>query len=84
MVKAILQDGVIEPLSPLPSSWTEGKVLVVQEAPSREASDPNDWSEEVEELAREIPDEDFDRLEAALAEADDLAKAQVRLQMGIR
>ena len=39
------------------------------------------WYEETEEMARQIPPEDHDRLEAALAEADREAKEYVRRQM---
>lgn len=40
------------------------------------------WSKEMEELARRIPQDDFDRIDAALAEADREAKELVRQQMG--
>lgn len=41
------------------------------------------WSQDVEELARQIPADDFDRLDAALEEADRQAKEHVRRQMGL-
>ncbi len=41
------------------------------------------WDSEVEQLAVQIPSEDFDRIDAALEEADREAKVYVRRQMGL-
>lgn len=84
MVRAILQGGVILPLSPLPSDWSEGQELVIDEAsPSVSREELEAWSLEMDELTAGIPEEDFERLEAALAEADEKAKELVRRQMGL-
>jgi hypothetical protein len=82
MVRAILEEGVIRPLEALPSHWKDGRELVIDEAddvPSPE--DLETWSREVDALAAQIPPEDFDRVEEALAEANREAKAYVRRQM---
>jgi len=84
MVRAILEDGVIRPLDTLPAHWTEGQELVIDEA--ADAPSPEEletWSREVDALAHAIPPDDFERLEAALAEADREAKAYVRRQMDL-
>ena len=79
MVRAILHDGVILPLSPLPADWSEGQELVIDEAlPSVSPKELAAWSLEMDELTASIPEEDFERLEAALAEADKEAKELVR------
>lgn len=84
MVRAILEKGRIRPVTPLPGNWGDGQELVVSEAPSREESrDLDRWSREIDALAEEIPAEEFDRLDAALAEADREAKELVRRQMGL-
>jgi hypothetical protein len=58
--------------------------LAIDEAPDTPSpQDLEAWSREVAALAAEIPPEDFERLEAALAAADREAKAYVRRQMGL-
>ena len=83
MVKAVLHDGVIELLSPLPEAWHEGQELLVQEAGPVGPEDWDAWEREIETLARNIPPEDHLRVEKALAEADREAKEFVRRQMGL-
>lgn len=84
MVKAVLRHGAIEPLSPLPSNWTDGQELVIAEARAK-AKDESlaAWSREIDELAAQIPGDDFDRIDQALAQADQEAKENVRRQMGL-
>ncbi|MCP4664268.1 MAG: hypothetical protein GY856_53465 [bacterium] len=83
MVKAILARGSIQPVSPVPRSWTEGQELVIEEAPPDEdREDLEGWSREIDELASRMPKEDFDRLDRALAKADREAKEYVRRRMG--
>lgn len=54
-----------------------------EEAPAKGERDLEVWTREIEELAAQIPAEDFDRVEAALVEADIEAKEIVRRQMGL-
>ena len=84
MVRAILRNGRIQPLSPLPIDWSEGQELFVEDAGiPGEPEDLEAWSREIDELAARIPADDFDRLEAELAMADRQAKESVRRQMGL-
>ncbi len=83
MVKAVLHDGIIQPLSSLPEEWTEGQELLVQEAGPAAPEDWDAWEQEIETLAANISPEDHQRVEAALAEADREAKEFVRRQMGL-
>lgn len=83
MVKAVLHGGVIEPLSPLPEEWREGKELLIQEADPAGPVDWDAWEREMEALAASILPEDHLLVEAALAEADREAKELVRRQMGL-
>ncbi len=84
MVKAILEHGSIRPLSPLPGGWSDGQELVITEAPPRDESrDLEKWSQEIDEMAAAVPPEDFDLVDATLAEADREAKDIVRRQMGL-
>ncbi len=84
MVKAVLRRGAIEPLSPLPSDWAEGQELVIAEARA-EAKNENlaAWSREIDELSAQMSKDDFDRVDRAIAQADQEAKDSVKRQMGL-
>ena len=86
MVNAIVSRGEIRPLEPLPPEWKEGQRLRVERD-----DDGRDMT--VEELDHEFAvleamcaandPEDEERLQHALDEAHQLAKEQVRKQMGL-
>ena len=63
MIKAVIIDGAIQPLEPLPADWHEGQALRVEKADSEEAC--------VEEI-----DRDFAEL-AALCEAQETIDEQL-------
>ena len=83
MVRAVLHEGVIEPLSSLPEEWAEGQELLIREVDSAAPEDWDAWEREMEALAAKISPEDHERVEAALAEANREAKDFVRRQMGL-
>jgi len=80
MIKAIFKNGLIQPVEPLPATWTEGCELVVDEIGAAE-SDWVEWNAEMDALAAQIDPEDFRRLDRALAEAKEQARSIVRKQM---
>lgn len=84
MVKAVVSQGAIRPLEPLPADWQDGQPLRVE-------------AEEIE-ASTEVIDRDFallaalceggdptdeDKLEQALLESRRQAKEQVRRRMGL-
>jgi hypothetical protein len=84
VVKAVIREGVIRPLSPLPEHWDEGQELEIEEANRQDRQeDLEQWSQEFDRLTAKIPQDDFERLEAALSEADLEAKEYVKRQMGL-
>lgn len=83
MLKAVLRQGEIQPLEPLPIDWQEGQELCVEKA--------DDDPRTLEEIDRDFaalavlcetskPTEE-EQLERALQEARHLAKEQVRRYM---
>ena len=85
MPKAILHNGKIQPVEPLPQEWQEGALLRIEKAEDDEAT--------IEEIDRDFallaqlcadsdPTEE-ERLSRALEEARRQSKAQVRRQMGL-
>jgi hypothetical protein len=83
MIRAVYRDGMIQPLDPLPEGWNEGQELQITESePSDDPEEIERWWSELTDLMNQPHDpEDMERLESALAEADRLAKDQVRKEM---
>ncbi len=91
MIKAIVRNGAIELLGSLPRDWKDGRKLVVGEttelglAEAVIESPPagSTWAEDVETAMAEIPNEDHDLFEAALAKHERESKDHVRRQWGL-
>ena len=83
MPRAVLKNGVVHLLEPIPAGWTEGQELWVEEAPNGTPDSLDQWYQELEAMVAGNDPEDIARLEATLKEADELAKAQVRREMGM-
>jgi hypothetical protein len=84
MPKAVLKNGVICPLEPLPPDWTEGQQLCVESATEEdENQNLDDWFGELQALVAQNDPNDWARVEQAIQSADEHAKAIVRKQMGL-
>jgi len=85
MPKAVLKNGVIYPIEPLPLEWGEGRDLRVEDAqqPNDSPEALDEWSRQLEALAALIDPKDVERLEQALVEADRQAKEQVLREAGL-
>lgn len=82
MLKAILQQGVIVPLEPLPSEWNEGTALEVAKANDSEF-DIEDWAASMNRLCADSRAEDEDAMRRAIDEHRLEAKRQVQRDMGL-
>jgi hypothetical protein len=82
MIRAVVQNGLIRPLDPMPVDWIEGRVVLVEDAESDTTDDLAAWYEELQLLgpAQYDPGE-REQVRAALAEADAQAKELVRREM---
>ncbi|MDB5330176.1 MAG: hypothetical protein JWP03_1327 [Phycisphaerales bacterium] len=84
-IKAILRDGRIQPLEPLPPDWTEGQELVVEEPESVEAEARiNQWTKELDQATAQIPTEEHDRFLHALDEIERASKDAVRRECSVK
>jgi hypothetical protein len=84
MIRAILKKGKIQPLDKLPAHWRDGQELIVEgSGPSDDPAEIERWHEKLMSLSAQIPQEDHQRLSAALAEQDRLAKDRMRREMGL-
>lgn len=85
MPRAVLKNGVIYPLEPLPPEWADGQELEV--APARPPEDGPEaieqWAREMEVLCADSDPEDEARMLAAIEEQRREAKAQARREMGL-
>jgi hypothetical protein len=85
MIRAIVRNGVIHPIDPLPAEWCDGKEVMVQETeadPVAGAEETDNWYQEMQTLTADLNDpHEWEQIETTLAEADQHAKAVVRRQM---
>jgi hypothetical protein len=83
-IKAILRDGRIQPLEPLPPDWTDGQELVVEEPDlGQTPAEIQQWAKELEESTAKIPAEEHERLERALGEIERESKDAVPRKWGL-
>ena len=84
MPKAVLKNGVILPLEPLPPEWVDGRELRVESAvDDDESQDLDTWFAELQALVAQNDPVDLARVDQAMHRADEQAKAMVRKQMGL-
>jgi hypothetical protein len=81
MLKAILKNGVIHPLDPLPADWAEGQELRVEAAADETQADNDQWYRELSALCETNDPEDDARLQAALEEIRRHAKTETRKEL---
>jgi hypothetical protein len=74
MIRAVVKNGVIQPLEPLPAEWKEGREVVVDdlaESLPSESDEFDKWSEDMKTLTAKLNNaQEWQEIEAALAEAD--------------
>jgi hypothetical protein len=83
MPKAVLRNGVICPLEPLPPEWGDGRELVVEDAADDDDQGFDAWMKELESLIAVNDPAELSRIEKSLKAADEQAKALVRKEMGL-
>lgn len=87
MIRAVVKQGVIQPLEPLPPGWGDGHEVLVNDAPEpapTNAGDKDEWLEDMTALTAALNDpQEWQAIEAVLADADRQSKATVRREMGL-
>jgi hypothetical protein len=80
-IKAVLRDGIIQPIEPLPADWGDGQQLIVEEPkPIRDNSEISQWAQEMDAATAQIPAEEHERFLKALDEIERESKEGVRKQ----
>jgi hypothetical protein len=82
MLKAVLRQGAIVPLEPLPPEWEEGAALEVARAHAPPA-DVDAWARSMNQLCADSSANDEETMHGAIEEHRQRAKAQVRREMGL-
>jgi hypothetical protein len=82
MLKAILRQGVIVLLEPLPPEWEEGSALEVAKAQA-EPMDIDGWAKSMNQLCADGSAEEEEVMRRAIEQHRQQAKAQVRRDMGL-
>ena len=82
MLKAVLREGVIVPLEPVPPDWEEGATLEVAKA-GVPALDIDAWANTMNQLCADSSAEDEETMRRAIEEHRQQAKAQTRREMGL-
>jgi hypothetical protein len=84
MIRAIVQNGQIRPLEPLPEEWNEGREVIVEDAELTTAQELEAWYRELQSLGpAEYEPGEWQHVQEVLNEADQQAKALVRHEMGL-
>ena len=84
MPKAVLKNGVVYPLEPLPPEWEDGRELRIESADDDdESKDLDEWYSELQALVAQNDPNECARVEQAIQTADAEAKALVRKEMGL-
>lgn len=81
-IKAVIQNGRIEPLEPLPPDWHEGQEVLIESEAPQTASEIAQWSEDLEAATARVPAGDHQRFMEALDEIERESKDAIRREWG--
>lgn len=83
-IKAVLHNGHIQPLEPLPPNWVEGQELVVEQHEGNGlAVQIIEWANELDATTAAVPEEEHDRFGKALEEIERESKEAIRREWGL-
>jgi hypothetical protein len=82
MLKAVLREGAIVPLEPVPPDWEEGANLSVSKT-AAPTFDIDAWTKAMDQLCADSVNEDEETMRRAIEEHRQRAKAQARREMGL-
>ena len=83
-IKAILRNGSIEPVEPLPAEWAEGKELLVEDGEAANAGNVEAWARELDTAVSQVAAEEHDRFRKALEDVELESKEAVRREWGLK
>ena len=82
-IKAVLRDGHIQPLEPLPPDWIDGQELLIEPPiPEGQEARIREWAQDLETAAARLPAEEHNRFHRALLDIERESKETVRHEWG--
>ncbi|QOV87291.1 hypothetical protein [Humisphaera borealis] len=83
-IRAIVKDGQIQPVEPIPFDWVEGQELTI-EAGERilTAQELDEWEAEMDRLVSKLPVQDHLQLKALMEEVEVDSKRSTRREWGL-
>ena len=83
-IRAVLSNGQIHPLEPIPSEWPDGQELLIEQPDATDTqAQIADWSKELDFATAEIPMEEHVRFQHGLDEIERESKEMVRREWGL-
>ena len=82
MLKAVLKEGEIVPLEPMPSEWHDGVILEIAVAESTDV-DIDAWASAMNRLCSDSSADDEETMRRAIDEQRRQAKERTRRDMGL-
>ena len=80
-IRAIMRDGMIQPVEPIPPGWVDGQDLVIEEPQAdRAAAEIAQWAQELDAATAQIPAREHERFLRALDEIERESKEAIRKQ----
>jgi hypothetical protein len=78
MIRAVIQDGQICAIDPLPADWRDGRELIVEEAEPTSTDELEEWYRELQRLGPgQYEPGEREQVQSMLGEVDEEAKARV-------
>lgn len=87
MIRAVLKDGVLHPVDPIPADWMPGQQFLVEESDHAIviSDDIDQWLRDLNtQTAALFTAEEWSLIEKNLQSADQQAKDSVRREMGLQ
>ena len=83
-IRAIMKDGQIQPVEPVPADWAEGRELTIEaEEPIPTKEELDAWEARMQAGALRIPDEEHERFLKGLEEVEAASKLAIRREWGL-
>jgi hypothetical protein len=83
-INAILRDGRIQPLEPIPFDWVDGRELVEEPDSAGTEAKVEQWATEMDQATGQNPPEEHDRFLRALDEIEQECEDAVRRCLPLR
>ena len=82
--EAVIENGAIRPLEPLPAEWRDGREVDIEDADRSPTDDLDEWDRELHLLGPALYEPgESEKAQELLKEADEQAKSLVRAEMGL-